>query len=72
MLQNLPKIAKFCQKTTSLRNFEITPKIEILVYLFIFEIQCVGETLKYVPTIWIFIPKISPMPISLSKNGLCM
>jgi hypothetical protein len=30
---NLPKIAKICPKTISLRNFEIPPKIEILVFL---------------------------------------
>jgi hypothetical protein len=30
---NLPKIAKIYPKTISLRNFEIPPKIEILVFL---------------------------------------
>jgi hypothetical protein len=29
----LPKFAKFCPKTISLRNFEMPPKIEILVFL---------------------------------------
>jgi hypothetical protein len=32
ILQKLPKIAKICPKTISLRNFEIPPKIEILVF----------------------------------------
>jgi hypothetical protein len=30
--QNYPKSAKICPKTISLRNFEIPPKIEILVF----------------------------------------
>jgi hypothetical protein len=29
----LPKFAKICPKTISLRNFEMPPKIEILVFL---------------------------------------
>jgi hypothetical protein len=29
----LPKTAKICSKTISLRNFEIPPKIEIFVFL---------------------------------------
>jgi hypothetical protein len=29
---NLPKTAKICPKTISLRNFEMPPKIEILVF----------------------------------------
>jgi hypothetical protein len=29
----LPKFAKLCPKTISLRNFEMPPKIEILVFL---------------------------------------
>jgi hypothetical protein len=32
MQQNLPKTAKICPKTISLRNFEMPPKIEILVF----------------------------------------
>jgi hypothetical protein len=28
----LPNVAKICPKTISLRNFEIPPKIEILVF----------------------------------------
>jgi hypothetical protein len=28
----LPKFAKICPKTISLRNFEMPPKIEILVF----------------------------------------
>jgi hypothetical protein len=31
--QNLPKFAKICPKTISLRNFEMPPKFEILVFL---------------------------------------
>jgi hypothetical protein len=29
----LPKFAKICPKTISLRNFEMPPKIEVLVFL---------------------------------------
>jgi hypothetical protein len=32
MQQNLPKTAKICPKTISLGNFEIPPKIEILMF----------------------------------------
>jgi hypothetical protein len=35
-IQNYPKLQKFakiCPKTISLRNFEMPPKIEILVFL---------------------------------------
>ena len=35
MHQNLPKTAKICPITISLRNYEIPPKIEILVFFYI-------------------------------------
>jgi hypothetical protein len=52
--QKLPKIAKICPKTISLRNFEIPPKIEILVFFQKKKVLCVEGTLENVYTIWVF------------------
>jgi hypothetical protein len=64
MLQNLPKFAlnypklsnfaEICPKTISFRNFEIPPKIEILIFFKKKEILYVEEAPKYVLAIWIF------------------
>jgi hypothetical protein len=50
----LPKFAKICPKTISLRNFEMPPKIEILVFLKKNKNLCIEEALEYMFTIWIF------------------
>jgi hypothetical protein len=45
MQQILPKTTKICPKTISLKNFEIPPKIEILVFFKIKKIMCKGGTI---------------------------
>jgi hypothetical protein len=65
--QNCPKLPK----TAQIWNFEIPPKIEILVLLKN-KIVCVEEALEHVFTVWIFNPRIFHMLFLLSKNGLCM
>jgi hypothetical protein len=67
----LPKTTKICPKIISSRNFEIPPKIEILVY-FKKKLPCVERAPKHEYTIWIFNLRIFHMPFSMSKNGLCM
>jgi hypothetical protein len=63
-------MAEICPKTISLRNFEIPPKIEILVIYLFKKIASVKKALKQVPTVWTFNTRIFPMPIVLSKNVL--
>jgi hypothetical protein len=62
--QNLPK-------TAQRQNFEIPPKIEILVF-FKIKFLFIEEELEHVSTVWIFNPIFFHMLILLSKNGLCM
>jgi hypothetical protein len=66
--QNCPKMPKFAQR----RNFEIPPKIKILVFFQKLKFLCVEEALEHVSTIWIFNPRIFHMLFFFSKNGLCM
>jgi hypothetical protein len=66
-------LQKNCPKTISLRNFVIAPKIEVFIFIFIFKNPCVGEALKRMPTIRIFITRISLVPFLLFNNyGTCM
>jgi hypothetical protein len=51
---NLPKTAKICPKTITLRNFEMPPKIEIFIFFKRNKNLHVVETLKHVLTLWIF------------------
>jgi hypothetical protein len=44
----LPKTAKICPKTISLRNFEMPPKVEILVFIKNKNIMYRGSTRVYV------------------------
>jgi hypothetical protein len=64
----LPKIAKIYPQTISSRNFEIPPKIEILVF-FIKQLPGVERTPKHV---YINKTLIFHIPFSMSRNGLCM
>jgi hypothetical protein len=66
------KSTQNCLKTISSRFFEIPPKIEFFGIFQKEKLPCVDGAPKHVYTIWIFIPSILPMPILLSKNGLCM
>jgi hypothetical protein len=68
---NMLKTARIWPKTISLRNYEILPKIEILV-LFYKKIQYVEEASKRVPTVLIFNTRISHMPFLLLKKDLYM
>jgi hypothetical protein len=68
----LPNFVKICPKSTSLRNFEILPKIKILIYFFKQKILYVEDAPKHVLTVWIFNTPIFSMPFLLSKNDLCM
>jgi hypothetical protein len=68
---NLPKSVEICPKTISLRNFEIPPKFEILIF-FKKKNLYVEEALRYVLIVWIFNALVSHMPFPLSKNCLCM
>jgi hypothetical protein len=65
---------KFCPtlpKSAQKRNFEIPPKIEILVFLKKIKYLCVEKApLEHVFTILIFNPRIFHMLFFLSKNGL--
>jgi hypothetical protein len=54
-----------------LKNFEIPPKFEILVF-FKKKVLCVEQALKRVPTVWTFNMGISHMHFLLSKSGLCI
>jgi hypothetical protein len=67
-----PKFAKIYPKTISLRNFEMPPKIEILVFFQKQLFLCIEEALEYMFTVWIFNTIIFYMSFLLSKNGLCM
>jgi hypothetical protein len=71
MQQKLPKSAKICPKTISLRNFEMPPKIEILVLFKKKKNLCIEGALEYMFTVWIFNIMIFYMSFLLSKNGLC-
>jgi hypothetical protein len=53
----LPKFAKICPKIINLRNFEIPPKAEILV--FFKKNQCIKEAPEHVLIIWIFNRRVS-------------
>jgi hypothetical protein len=64
--QNCQNLPKFAQR----QNFEIPPKIEILVFLQNKKFLCIEEALEHVSTIWIFNPRIFHMLFLLSKNGL--
>jgi hypothetical protein len=67
--------SKFCpklQKSAHTRNFEMPPKIKILVFFKNKKILRVEEALEHVSTIWIFNPRIFHMLFLLSKNGPCM
>jgi hypothetical protein len=50
----LPKFAKIFPKTISLRNFEIPPKIEILIFFPKKKMLYVEEAPKHVHIVWIF------------------
>jgi hypothetical protein len=54
--QNCPNLSKSAQRW----NFEIPPKIEILVF-FKKKIERVEEALEHVSTVWIFNPRIFHM-----------
>jgi hypothetical protein len=72
---NAAKSAQNCQnvpKCAQRQNFEIPPKIEILVFFKKKKILLVEEALEHVSTIWIFNPRIFHMLFLLSTNGLCM
>jgi hypothetical protein len=62
-----PKLPKIAQK----QNFEIPPKIEILVF-FKKKIVRVEDALEHVSTIQIFNPRFFHMLFLLSLIGLCM
>jgi hypothetical protein len=66
--QNCPKLPKSAQR----QNFEIPPKIEILVFFQNQKFLHVEEALEHVFTGRIFNPIIFHMLFLLSKNGLCM
>jgi hypothetical protein len=70
-IANVAKCTQICPKTISSRNFEIPPKIEILVF-FQKKLLSVEGALKHEHTIWIFNLRIFHMPFSMSKNGHCM
>jgi hypothetical protein len=62
------KSAQICPKAISLRNFEIPPKIEILISSKKKEtLQHIKEGPKYVLSIWIFNTTIFYMSFLLSK-----
>jgi hypothetical protein len=63
---------QFLPKTAQRQNYEIPPKIEILVFYKIKKSLFIKEALEHVSTVWIFNPRIFHMLILLSKNGLCM
>jgi hypothetical protein len=65
--QNCQNLTKFAQKW----NFEIPPKIEILVCSKKKNLHVEGA-LGHVSIVWIFNPRIFHMLFLLSKNGLCM
>jgi hypothetical protein len=70
MQQNLPKTAQNCPnlpKSTQRRNFEISPKIEILVFFQNQKFLDVEEALEHVFTVRIFNPIIFHMLFLLSK-----
>jgi hypothetical protein len=71
---NAAKSAQNCQnlpKSVQRQNFEIPPKIEILVF-FIKIILQVEEALEHVSTVRIFNPNFFHMLFLLSENDLCM
>jgi hypothetical protein len=75
MQQNLPKIVKNCQnlpKNNFLEELWNTTKSWDFGVFLLKKIICVEKAPKHMPTIWIFITRISQMPFLLSKNDLCM
>jgi hypothetical protein len=62
---------QFLPKTAQRQNFEIPPKIEILVF-FLNNFFFIEEKLEQVSTVWIFNLNFFHMLFLLSKNGLCM
>jgi hypothetical protein len=75
MQQNLPKTTQNCpnlSKSAQRWNFEIPPKIKILVFFKNKKELRVEEALEHVFIVRIFNPIIFYMLFLLSKNGLCM
>jgi hypothetical protein len=56
----------------SLKNFEIPPKIEILIFFKKNKILYIEDAPKHGSTIWIFNTTNFYMPFLLAKNGLYM
>jgi hypothetical protein len=69
---NSAQNCKNLEKSAQRRNFEIPPKIEILVFFHKTKFVGIEEALEHVFTIWIFNPRILYVSFLLSKNGLCM
>jgi hypothetical protein len=69
IIANPEKSAQNCQKPS---KFEIPPNVEILVFFFKKKFQHVEKAPKHMPTVWIFITRISCMPFLLSNSNLCM
>jgi hypothetical protein len=67
----LPNFVKICPKTISLTNFEIPPKIEILIFFKKKTHVCRGCTKAFSHRLD-FQSTIFCMPFLLLKNGLCM
>jgi hypothetical protein len=67
----LPKTAKSAQRQLVQEILKFHQKLRFWC-LSKEKLPCVEGAPKHVHTIWIFIPRISPMLILLSKNGLCM
>jgi hypothetical protein len=65
MLLAIAYVAKFVQR----QNFEIPPKIEILIFFQNQKFLYVEEALKHVFAIWIFNPIIFHMLFLLSKTA---
>jgi hypothetical protein len=63
-----PKLPKFAQRW----NFEIPPKIKILVFFKNKKFLCVERALEHVPAVLIFNRRNFHMLFLLSRNGLCM
>jgi hypothetical protein len=65
----LPNFVKICPKTISLRNFEIPPKIEILIFFQKNKILYVDDAPKHVLTIWISNTAIFCIPFYCQKTA---
>ena len=68
----LPNFAKTCLKIINLRNFEIPPNIDLLVFLKNKKFYVKRMPLEHVPTVCIFNTRIFHMFFLLSKTGLYM